>query len=282
MVSVAAVSLPPGNVRLLCFTITGPALDSSRMMDTQNLSLYQLNSALVSVDPKACSDSIRFFLASAGVIRGLRGAMKGGSWGTTEAAETLLQCAMMVEEQNQRNGADSASFSDWAFAAESSTGGELSTYERMGIAFEHLGKTVRKLDYGREILGGDWRKRAMDAYEEELLRRPGTWGDEQNDDMMGVQQVDGSYVYTGLSTMLATGVLPHSKATSSHIADDFDPQYKDTPHREFYISACLGAQHGEADSVCRLLGNLPQQILLEIESEVRWGDYSFLHDVLYF
>lgn len=48
----------------------GPTIGPSGMLDTQNLSLYQLNSALVSVDPKTCSDSIRFFLTSANVVRG--------------------------------------------------------------------------------------------------------------------------------------------------------------------------------------------------------------------
>ena len=86
--------------------------------------------------------------------------MKGGSWGTVEAAETLLQCAAKLEEQNRKDGLDNSSFSAWTFAAETPPDSSLSTFERMGIAFEHLGKTVRKLDYGREILGGDWRRRA--------------------------------------------------------------------------------------------------------------------------
>jgi hypothetical protein len=91
--------------------------------------------------------------------------MKGGIWGTAEVAESLIECAMILEQQNKRDGLDNSSFTSWTFAGESAVGSStLSTFEKMGMAFEHLGKTVRKLDYGKEILGGDWRSRHTGGY----------------------------------------------------------------------------------------------------------------------
>ena len=49
----------------------GVSRSAPGMMDTQQLSLYQLTSALASVDPKACSDPVKFFLANASAIRSI-------------------------------------------------------------------------------------------------------------------------------------------------------------------------------------------------------------------
>jgi hypothetical protein len=68
---------------------------------------------------------------------------------------------------------------------------------------------------------------AGDMGEEELLRRSGAWGSEQTEELLGVQQVDGNYVYTGLSAMLASGLASRSKTYKAAVMeDDFEPQYK--------------------------------------------------------
>ena len=68
-----------------------------------------------------------------------------------------------------------------------------------------------------------------DILEDELVRRRGTFGDDRQADMLGVQLAeDGTYVYTGLSAMLESGLITDSTGSAivANIDDDFEPQYK--------------------------------------------------------
>lgn len=82
----------------------------------------------------------------------LRAAMKGGRWGSDEAAEVMIQCAARMEKQRK----DTSGFNtNWAGSVEDN---HLPILERLGIGLEHVGRHIRKLDYAREILGGSWRR----------------------------------------------------------------------------------------------------------------------------
>lgn len=137
----------------------GVARSVPGQMDTQQLSLYQLTSALASVDPKTCSDPIKFFLTNALAIRNLRAAMKGGRWGTEEVAELMIRCAAHTEKQKKESNMP------WFDQIETQN---IATLDRLGIGLEHVGHNVRKLDYGREILGGSWSKKSTSEQQSEM------------------------------------------------------------------------------------------------------------------
>ena len=89
--------------------------------------------------------------------------MKGGRWGTNEAADTILECIAREEQRESKfsTDVDSQSSNIWAATIDSdvdTADRSVFSFERLGIALEHLGRRIRKLDYGKEILGGDWKR----------------------------------------------------------------------------------------------------------------------------
>lgn len=180
-------------------------------MDTQQLSLYQLTSALASVDPKACADPIKFFLSNASSIKSLRAAMKGGRWGAEEAAEVMIQCAARVEKHKH----DSRNSNWFAGNVEDQN---VPILERLGIGLEHVGRNIRKLDYAREILGGNWRRNTSTNQGTDMRESDST--STQND----LETIDSS----GLSNMLQ-GTLTARIAKTTHIGmirQELEFQYK--------------------------------------------------------
>ncbi len=83
--------------------------------------------------------------------------MKGGRWGSDEAAEVMIQCAARIEKQKKD---PSLFINNWAGGEEDSN---VPILERLGIGLEHVGRNIRKLDYAREILGGSWHKNSTDS-----------------------------------------------------------------------------------------------------------------------
>jgi hypothetical protein len=178
------------------------------MMDTQQLSLYQLTSALASVDPKVCADPIKFFLANASAISCLRAAMKGGRWGADEAAEVMIQCADRIEKNRKEVGFSS----DWLGSLEDQS---VPLRERLGIGLEHVGRNIRKLDYAREILGGSWRRNNSATDQRGEMK--------END--LSYRSGDGVADSQGLSSMLYT--------TSAHGSASSKTKQLGMTHQEF-------------------------------------------------
>jgi hypothetical protein len=182
------------------------------MMDTQQLSLYQLTSALASVDPKVCADPIKFFLANASAISCLRAAMKGGRWGADEAAEVMIQCA----ERKEKNRKEVGFNSDWLGNIEDQS---VPIRERLGIGLEHVGRNIRKLDYAREILGGNWRRNNSADQSREM----------RENDLSARSTTDEAVDSPGLSNMLYSGhhgSMPQMKAKQLGVTrQEFEFQY---------------------------------------------------------
>jgi hypothetical protein len=210
-------------------------------MDTQQLSLYQLTSALASVDPKTCADPIKFFLNNASAIRSLRAAMKGGRWGTEEAAEVMIQCAARSLNQKSSLSASSASASnamDWFGHVNANAGAydldqTTTPVERMlGIGLEHVGRNIRKLDYAREILGGNWR-RSSSTNQEATATATAAAEMRESDSVSQIRNSSEAMESSGLSNMLLQGKLTTRIAkTTTQIGisrQEFEFQYKSLP-----------------------------------------------------
>jgi hypothetical protein len=171
---------------------------------------------------------------------GLRSAMKGGRWGTVEIAELMLQRVIKSGKRGQ--------FEFKNHLASSAT----ETY-----MLNHIGHQVRRLDYGREILGGEWHQSASKS------KIRDSDGDEEN---------NYNYDSTGNETWSGLSSLLHGDLQSDHhsvlMGDEVDPGYRDVLHRVMYFSTSLGSNAIDHDTVAYILGNYPQQVLQEVELEV--------------
>jgi hypothetical protein len=191
-------------------------------MDTQQLSLYQLTSALASVDPKACADPIKFFLSNASAIKSLRAAMKGGRWGVEETAEVMIQCAGWTEKHKTRGADDASQNPNW-YAGHAVEDQNAPILERLGIGLEHVGRNIRKLDYAREILGGNWRRNTSTANQSTEMMRESDFSSPQN----AFESMDSYGLSNMLQGRLATRIAKTTQVGISRQELEF--QYQSVP-----------------------------------------------------
>lgn len=79
--------------------------------------------------------------------------MKGSRWGIEETAEILLKCAQFEEEEEEEDAAG------WRGVSEHPEDeGRRRSFDLLGVGLEHRGRNIRRLDYAREIFGGNWPK----------------------------------------------------------------------------------------------------------------------------
>ena len=202
-------------------------------VDAQNISIYRLGSATNSIDYNVCSQSIQLYLQHATVIKNIRSAFKGGRFGISSLVECLvLECVDKSQRANRLSPPQ----------------------------LQHVVRHIRKMTYGREILGG--------VYINEATVNELTLGRIQGD-----MERNGS----GITTLLEVGMSNTSEQWKKRVYKDGDnitdvkTPYEDVPNRKFYLSTLLTSsllRRKDPDSVAAQLGQLLPQLLSESEDEI--------------
>lgn len=123
--------------------------------------------------------------------------MKGGRWGTVELADIMLKKAM--------NSARGSKFDSYTMPSSES------------LLLNHLAHPVRRLDYGKEILGGEWRLSSKLLGDQEVAT--------DVDTVDGYQMSGNTDAWSGLSSMLHI----EDKNASQHtivLDKEVDPGYR--------------------------------------------------------
>jgi hypothetical protein len=202
-------------------------------IDAQNISIYRLGGAINAIDYNICSPSIQLYMKHATVIKNIRSAFKGGRFGISSLVECLvLEC---IDKAEGDRSSDSS-------------------------LLEHSVRHIRKMTYGREILGGVY---INDSAMNELTL------DRIQDDM--------GHNDSGITDLLQVGMSSRSEQWKKRVYKDGDKitaietPYEDVPGREIYLSTLVTSpmlRRKDPDSVAAQLGQLQPQVLSGSEGEL--------------
>mmetsp|Transcript_11297 Transcript_11297/g.20935 ORF Transcript_11297/g.20935 Transcript_11297/m.20935 type:complete len:1260 (-) Transcript_11297:75-3854(-) len=202
-------------------------------VDAQSISIYRLGSAISAIDYNICSSSIQHYLEHATIMKNIRSAFKGGRFGISSLVECLvLECVDMSQRANRS----------------------------APPKLEHSVRHLRKMTYGREILGGVYINESS-----------------MNEMTLGLTQEDMEHNDNGITSLLQVGMANTAERWKKRVYKDDDnitdvkTPYEDIPNRKFYLSQLVSSpllQRKDPDSVAAQLGQLLPQVLSESEEEL--------------
>jgi len=220
---------------------TGPA----GSMDVHNMAVFNLESALSTLDPDSCPEVSRFFLRGAKSILALRSATKGNRWNTQELADILL--AHFRREGDEHSSAASASFVS---------------------GLTHIPRRIRFIDLSKESFGlkegvGGGNASSLTSLASSS-KDVGMMGNEGRLAGGGEAEAWGESASTQLST---TSDASFTAIMSNAIQGITD--YTDSPLRLMHFSTALSDPSLDAKGVPSLLFTLTAEgILGEMEGEI--------------